>query len=63
MIEQIIKQFREYVYNKGMTQEEAAHKLDITQEHLSRIFNNKRTPSMTLLRKMENLMEADNNGR
>lgn len=57
MIEQIILQFKEYVRTHGMTQADAAKRLEITQEHLSRVFNNKRTPSMTLLRKMEKMME------
>ena len=57
MIEEILNKFKEYVHTCGKTQVEIAERLEITQSHLSRILHDKRTPSMTLLRKIEHLME------
>ena len=59
MIEEILNKFKEYIRICGKTQVEIAKQLEITQSHLSRVLHDKRTPSMTLLRKIENLMEAD----
>ena len=60
MIKEIIKNFRIFMSNKGLTQEEAATMIECSQEHLSRILNGKKTPSVKLLMKMEEVME---NGR
>ena len=58
MIEQIIFEFKLYIEVKGWTQVYAAELLDISQAHLSRVLNGKRIPSMTLLHKMEKVMEG-----
>lgn len=60
MIKEIIEKFRVFMSNKGLTQEEAATMIECSQEHLSRILNGKKTPSVKLLMKMEEVME---NGR
>ena len=60
MIKEIIEKFRIFMSNKGLTQEEAATMIECSQEHLSRILNGKKTPSVKLLMKMEEVME---NGR
>lgn len=60
MIKEIIEKFRIFMSNKGLTQEEAAAMIECSQEHLSRILNGKKTPSVKLLMKMEEVME---NGR
>ena len=57
MIEEILNKFKEYIRICGKTQVEIAEQLSITQSHLSRILHDKRTPSMTLLRRIEHLME------
>lgn len=59
MIEEILSEFKAYVLFSNKTQVDIAEQLGITQSHLSRILHDKRTPSMTLLRKMEHLMEED----
>lgn len=59
MIEEILNKFKEYIRICGKTQVEIAEQLSITQSHLSRILHDKRTPSMTLLRKIEHLMEEE----
>ena len=56
MIEVIIDNFRNYIKLHNWTQIEAAEILNISQAHLSRIFNGKRVPSMTLLKRMEEVM-------
>ena len=60
MIKEIIEKFRIFMSSKGLTQEEAAAMIECSQEHLSRILNGKKTPSVKLLMKMEEVME---NGR
>ena len=57
MIETIIQNFIAFMKQEQMTQEYAAKLLSITQEHLSRIVNGKRTPSIALLMRMEKMME------
>ena len=59
MIEKILSEFKAYVLFSNKTQVEIAERLGITQSHLSRILHDKRTPSMTLLRKIEHLMEEE----
>ncbi len=43
--------------HKGWTQTQAATELGITQAHLSRVLHDKRTPSMALLKRMEQIIE------
>jgi transcriptional regulator with XRE-family HTH domain len=59
MIEEILSEFKAYVLFSNKTQVDIAEQLGITQSHLSRILHDKRTPSMTLLRKIEHLMEEE----
>lgn len=59
MIEEILSEFKAYVLFSNKTQVNIAEQLGITQSHLSRILHDKRTPSMTLLRKIEHLMEEE----
>ena len=59
MIEEILSEFKAYILFSNKTQVEIAEQLGITQSHLSRILHDKRTPSMTLLRKIEHLMEEE----
>jgi DNA-binding XRE family transcriptional regulator len=59
MVKEIIKQFNEYIYNKQITQVEAAQKIGCSQEHLSRVLRGKKSPSMKLLMKMEEVMQND----
>lgn len=56
MIETIINNFKNYIQRKRLTQIEAAEILNISQAHMSRIINGKRVPSMTLLKRMEEVM-------
>ena len=57
MIQEIIDKFKSFIFNKQMTQEMAAARIGCSQEHLSRILNNKKTPSVKLLMKMEEVMK------
>lgn len=57
MIQEIIDKFNLFLYNKQISQEDAAKAIECSQEHLSRILRGKRTPSIKLLMKMEHYME------
>ena len=59
MIQEIINKFKEYIYNNQMTQSDAAKKLECSQEHLNRILHGKKSPSIKLLMKMEEVMQND----
>ena len=61
VIKKIIENFRIFMLNKGLTQEEAAAIIGCSQEHLSRILNGRKTPSVKLLMKMEEVMENERN--
>lgn len=58
MIQKIIKEYYNYIRKKEWTYEMAAEKIGCCRSHLGRIFNGKRIPSMTLLNKMEEVMES-----
>lgn len=57
MIQEIINKFNLFLYNNQLTQEDAATKLECSQEHLSRVLRGKKTPSVKLLMKIEQYME------
>ena len=59
MVQEIINNFEALVYRKNWTQTEAATKIGCTQEHLSRIFRGQKNPSVKLLNKMEEILEAE----
>ena len=60
MIQEIIDKFKFFIDKNQLTQEEAAKIIGCCQEHLSRILNNKKTPSIKLLMKMEEVMKNGN---
>ena len=60
MIQEIINQFNTYINKNNFTQEEAAKQIGCCQEHLSRILSGKKTPSVKLLMKMEEVMKNGN---
>ena len=57
MIQEIIDKYYNFIQEKKWTYEVAAEKIGCCRTHLGRIFNKKRVPSMTLLNKMEEVME------
>ena len=57
MIQEIIDKYYNYIKEREWTYEKAAEKIGCCRTHLGRIFNGKRIPSMTLLNKMEEVME------
>ena len=59
MTKDIIKQYELFIYNKKLTQTEAAELIGCSQEHLSRIFKGTKNPSVKLLDKMEEVMQND----
>lgn len=57
MIQTIINNYYNFIKNKNWTYAIAAEQIQCSRTHLGRIFNGKRIPSMTLLTKMEEVME------
>lgn len=57
MIQEIIDKFSTYMETKDIKQEEAAEELGCCQAHLSRVLRGKKTPSVKLLMKMEEIMK------
>ena len=60
MIQEIIDNYYKYIKSQGWTYQIAAEKIQCSRTHLGRIFNRLRVPSMTLLKRMEEVM---NNGK
>ena len=56
MIQEIINKFKKYMMLHNITQEEASENLGCCQEHLSRVLRGKKTPSVKLLMRMEEIM-------
>lgn len=56
MIQEIIDEFAKYMGYYDIKQEEAAGLLGCCQEHLSRVLRGKKTPSVKLLMRMEEIM-------
>lgn len=59
MIQEIIEQFSNYITLHNIKQEEAAASIGCCQEHLSRVLRGKKTPSVKLLMKMEEVMKNE----
>lgn len=57
MIKEIIENFRIFIKQQGWTQEYAAGQIGCSQEHLSRILNYKKTPSVALLMRIETVIK------
>ena len=59
MIQEIIDKYRNFIEYKGWTYAIAAEKIGCCRTHLGRIFNGLRSPSMSLLMKMEEVMKYE----
>lgn len=59
MIQEIISKFNSFMVSHNMTQEEAAEQIECSQEHLSRVLRGKKSPSVKLLMKMEEVMNNE----
>jgi len=46
--------FKQKLKNIGMSQQEAADRLEITRSHLNKVINKRTTPSLKLIQDMEN---------
>jgi transcriptional regulator with XRE-family HTH domain len=60
MIQKIINKYKSFIEYKGWTHARAAEEIGCCRAHMSRIFNGQRMPSITLLNKMEKVMEKYN---
>jgi len=63
MIQEIINKYKQYQMDNRLTQQQAADKVHISRTHLSRIFSGERTPSMTLLNRMEEVMKTGSSSK
>ena len=59
MIKDIIKQFKYFCEVKGWKQKEIAERLECDRSHVSKIFSGTRNPSITILEKMEEVMNNE----
>ena len=59
MVKDIIEQFKHFCRLKGWTQKEIAERLECDRSHVSKIFSGTRNPSITILEKMEEVMNND----
>ena len=59
MVKNIIKQFKYFCEIKGWTQKEVAERLECDRSHVSKIFSGTRNPSITILEKMEEVMNNE----
>ncbi len=57
MIEKIIEQYKKFMEEHYSSQGEAAADLHISRSHLNKIINRRDNPSLTLLMRMEEVME------
>lgn len=46
--------FKKKLKDAGMSQQEAADRLEITRSHLNKVINKRTTPSLKLIQDMEN---------
>lgn len=60
MIQDIINKFKHYMNDMGLTQGQAAEKVNISRTHLNKVLNGRETPSMALLMRIEKAMEGYN---
>lgn len=58
MIEEIITQYKQYMIDNKLTQQEGADKIHISRTHLCRILRGERAPSMALLMRMESVIKT-----
>ena len=56
LVEEIIQQFKDFMKNRGWTQQQTAEKLGCSRAHVSRLINGERNPSVKILVKMEDIM-------
>lgn len=52
-LKQLLKDFRLWWKNSGITQQEIAFEFEITRSHLNKIMNERTNPSLQIIKKME----------
>ena len=58
MIQKIIDEFKHYMAINNLTQGAAAELINISRTHLNKVLNGRETPSMALLKSMEDVMDG-----
>lgn len=54
ILNKLFLDFKQKLKNVGMSQQEAADELKITRSHLNKVINKRTTPSLKLIKDMEN---------
>lgn len=54
ILNKLFTDFKQKLKNMGMSQQEAADRLEITRSHLNKVINKRTTPSLKLIQNIEN---------
>ena len=54
ILNKLFTDFKQKLKNIGMSQQEAADRLEITRSHLNKVINKRTTPSLKLIQDIEN---------
>ncbi len=54
ILNKLFTDFKQKLKNIGMSQQEAADRLEITRSHLNKVINKRTAPSLKLIKDMEN---------
>ena len=58
MIQKIIDEFKQFMMANNLTQGQAAELINISRTHLNKVLNGRETPSMALLKRMEDAING-----
>lgn len=61
MIEKLLEQLKQYMFDNGLTQKELAELLQVNQPQISRLFSGTRQPSAKMIKKIEQLLQEEKN--
>lgn len=61
MIEKLLEQLKQYMFDNDLTQRELAELLNVNQPQISRLFSGTRQPSAKMIKKIEQLLQEEKN--
>ena len=61
MIEKLLEQLKQYMFDNDLTQKELAELLQVNQPQISRLFSGTRQPSAKMIKKIEQLLQEEKN--
>ena len=59
MIEKLLEQLKQYMFDNDLTQRELAELLNVNQPQISRLFSKTRQPSAKMIGKIEELLKGE----